>query len=128
MAREYKDSGIEWIGQIPKEWKMARGKYLFSVLNGYAFDSSLFTNDTNMMPLIRIRDINNSETEAYYMGDYSSDYIVQKGEVLVGMDGDFNVAKWKGSDALLNQRVCKLNVFSEKYMNLYAEYILPMLL
>lgn len=128
MAREYKDSGIEWIGQIPKEWKMARGKYLFSVLNGYAFDSSLFTNDTNMMPLIRIRDINNSETEAYYMGDYSSDYIVQKGEVLVGMDGDFNVAKWKGSDALLNQRVCKLNVFSEKYISLYAYYILPMLL
>ena len=128
MAREFKDSGIEWIGQIPKEWKMARGKYLFSVLNGYAFDSSLFTNDTNMMPLIRIRDINNSETEAYYMGDYSSDYIVQKGEVLVGMDGDFNVAKWKGSDALLNQRVCKLNVFSEKYISLYAYYILPMLL
>ena len=128
MAREYKDSGIEWIGQIPKEWKLARGKYLFSVLNGYAFDSSLFTNDTNMMPLIRIRDINNSETEAYYMGDYSSDYIVQKGEVLVGMDGDFNVAKWKGSDALLNQRVCKLNVFSEKYISLYAYYILPMLL
>ena len=128
MAREYKDSGIEWIGQIPKEWEVARGKYLFSVLNGYAFDSSLFTNDTNMMPLIRIRDINNSETEAYYMGDYSSDYIVQKGEVLVGMDGDFNVAKWKGSDALLNQRVCKLNVFSEKYISLYAYYILPMLL
>lgn len=22
MTREYKDSGIEWIGQIPKEWKM----------------------------------------------------------------------------------------------------------
>ena len=22
MAREYKDSGIEWIGQIPKEWEV----------------------------------------------------------------------------------------------------------
>ena len=26
MAREYKDSGIEWIGQIPKEWKVPRLK------------------------------------------------------------------------------------------------------
>ena len=26
MAREYKDSGIEWIGQIPKEWKVCRLK------------------------------------------------------------------------------------------------------
>ena len=128
MAREYKDSGIEWIGQIPKEWKMTRGKFLFSVLNGYAFDSSLFTNDTNMMPLIRIRDINSSETEAYYMGEYPSDYIVHKDDVLVGMDGDFNVAKWKGNDALLNQRVCKLKEFSETYISQYAYYILPMLL
>ena len=128
MAREYKDSGIEWIGQIPKEWKMTRGKFLFSVLNGYAFDSSLFTNDTNMMPLIRIRDINSSETEAYYMGEYPSDYIVHKDDVLVGLDGDFNVAKWKGNDALLNQRVCKLKEFSETYISQYAYYILPMLL
>ena len=27
MAREYKDSGIEWIGQIPKEWENARYKF-----------------------------------------------------------------------------------------------------
>ena len=26
MARKYKDSGIEWIGQIPKEWKIYRLK------------------------------------------------------------------------------------------------------
>ena len=26
MAREYKDSGIEWIGMIPKEWKVCRLK------------------------------------------------------------------------------------------------------
>ena len=128
MAREFKDSGIDWIGLIPKEWKMTRGKFLFSVLNGYAFDSSLFTNDTNVMPLIRIRDINSYETEAYYMGEYPSDYIVHKDDVLVGMDGDFNVAKWKGNDALLNQRVCKLKDFSETYISQYAYYILPMLL
>lgn len=30
MAREYKDSGIEWIGQIPKEWSTERIKTIFS--------------------------------------------------------------------------------------------------
>lgn len=29
MAREYRDSGIEWIGEIPKEWKIARIKTIF---------------------------------------------------------------------------------------------------
>ena len=30
MAREMKDSGIEWIGEIPCEWHLEKHKYLFS--------------------------------------------------------------------------------------------------
>lgn len=30
---EMKDSGIEWIGSIPKEWKIVRGKYLLILLS-----------------------------------------------------------------------------------------------
>ena len=29
MAREMKNSGIEWIGEIPKEWELIKGKRLF---------------------------------------------------------------------------------------------------
>ncbi|AIN19277.1 hypothetical protein CH54_1924 [Yersinia rochesterensis] len=25
---EYKDSGVEWLGEIPKEWKVSRVKYI----------------------------------------------------------------------------------------------------
>lgn len=34
MSREYKDSGIEWIGKIPKEWKTCQLKRLLSFQNG----------------------------------------------------------------------------------------------
>lgn len=34
MAREYKDSGIEWIGQIPKEWETAAIKRLMCLYAG----------------------------------------------------------------------------------------------
>lgn len=34
MAREMKDSGIEWIGEIPREWETARLKTLFSFGKG----------------------------------------------------------------------------------------------
>lgn len=33
MAREYKDSGIEWIGEIPKEWKVNKIGNLYQVRN-----------------------------------------------------------------------------------------------
>ena len=34
MSREYKDSGIEWIGQIPKEWKVCRLKNVGNLYGG----------------------------------------------------------------------------------------------
>lgn len=32
MAREMKDSGIEWIGEIPKEWEIEKGKHILARL------------------------------------------------------------------------------------------------
>jgi len=33
MARKMKDSGIEWIGEIPETWNIVRGKYLLILLS-----------------------------------------------------------------------------------------------
>ena len=40
MAREYKDSGIEWIGRIPKEWKIVPTKRVFGYGKQIAGDNS----------------------------------------------------------------------------------------
>lgn len=60
------------------------------------------------MPLIRIRDVKSGYTETYYKGTYSSEFVIHRGDYLIGMDGEFNIAKWQSEDALLNQRVCKV--------------------
>lgn len=122
---EMKPSGVEWIGDVPKHWEILRGKYALSILSGFPFDSQKFEFEDNgvYMPLIRIRDINGSSTEVYYSGSYPIESVVKTGEVLIGMDGDFNISKWKGTNALLNQRVCKLR--EESSMNThYAFYML----
>ena len=31
--REMKDSGIPWIGEIPKNWELIKGKYIFTQRN-----------------------------------------------------------------------------------------------
>ena len=54
--REMKDSGIEWIGKIPKDWKVNRCKNISNFINGYAFDSKAFQNDF-LYSVIRIGDI-----------------------------------------------------------------------
>lgn len=113
-----KDSGIDWIGEIPEHWGTKRGKDSIKVLYGFPADSNKFS-DGDGIPLIRIRDIDSDKTEATYTGYYPEAYLIKTGDLLVGMDGDFNVAKWKGKTALLNQRVCKLS--SKK--SLFQEYL-----
>ena len=41
----YKDSGIEWIGEIPDHWNIVRGKDILKFTNGYPFNSGLFSKD-----------------------------------------------------------------------------------
>lgn len=122
---EMKPSGVEWIGDVPKHWKILRGKYVLNILSGFPFDSQKFEFEDNgvYMPLIRIRDINCRSTEVYYSGSYPIESVVKTGEVLIGMDGDFNISKWKGTNALLNQRVCKLREDSSMNTH-YAFYML----
>lgn len=75
---------------------------------GFAFNSKLFTQDSANIPLIRIRDVIPGKPSTYYLGEYSDEYIVKKGDILVGMDGNFNLEKWNDRNGLLNQRVCKI--------------------
>lgn len=91
---------------MKKNQLVTLGKHI-DILSGCAFPSSGF-NRNNGVPLIRIRDILSGKTETYYEGSYDLKYLIKKGDLLVGMDGDFNREYWKGTDALLNQRVCKI--------------------
>jgi type I restriction enzyme, S subunit len=92
------------------------------VLNGYAFKSALFNSDGDGLPLIRIRDINTGFSDTYYSGDYDQRYIVEDGDVLIGMDGDWRATRWKHGRALLNQRVCRLEDFGDDMLPDFMYY------
>lgn len=86
------------------------------ILSGFPFASENFTGDI-ATPLIRIRDLLSGEIQTYYRGAFDKAYIVKQGDILVGMDGDFSVVRWKGVPALLNQRICKISSTSNDLDN-----------
>lgn len=94
------------------------------ILSGYAFDSKFFTDNPLDTPIIRIRDVVRGYTETYTKEKYDKKYIVKKGDLLIGMDGEFNIAPWKSSDALLNQRICKIWCSSSDVIEKYLFYFL----
>jgi type I restriction enzyme, S subunit len=97
---------------------------LTTVLSGFAFKSELF-GQTGGMPLVRIRDVVRGKSETNYGGPYEDRYIVQNGDMLIGMDGEFNLARWQGGPALLNQRVCKIRSSSDRLDDGYLFWYLP---
>ena len=90
---------------------------------GYAFDSAKFS-DSQGIPLIRIRDVVRGYSETYTTERCSEEYIVNDGDMLIGMDGEFNIAHWKGGNAYLNQRVCRL-IPTDDVDPLYLFYYMP---
>lgn len=120
----YRDSGVEWIGRVPLNWRVARVADLASIVNGFPFDSKLF-HSTEGVPLVRIRDLNKAATEVFYAGNFVAEAAVTADDVLIGMDGDFNVGRWRGlGKALLNQRMCCVRGRSPN-ITCYLEYALP---
>lgn len=89
-------------------WEYKPFKQLANILYGYPFESNFFNSDSKGKPIIRIRDVKPGFTSTFFNGPYSDQYVIKKGEYLIGMDGEFNIAPWQSEDALLNQRVCRV--------------------
>lgn len=111
------------------DWNLSGGRYIdnnvvflsefdtksvgeiLDIQSGYAFKSKMFNEDKGF-PLIRIRNIKTGFTNTLYSGEFDDEYIVDNGDLLIGMDGEFNASIWQGGKALLNQRVCRLHSFN----------------
>lgn len=107
-----------------ESWERVLLGDIATIQNGFPFKSSQFTKDGGM-PLIRIRDVGADNTDTNYVGDYEQAFVVEAGDFLIGMDGDFNCARWRGSKGLLNQRVCRVTLKSDIYHPKLLDYVLP---
>lgn len=74
--------------------------------NGYPFDSDAF--GTDGMPLVRIRDLFLGKFATYVSGPVPNAVVLKNGDIVIGMDGDFELVVWKRGPAALNQRMCML--------------------
>ena len=134
MAREMKDSGVEWIGQIPKEWKVIKLKKIMTFLNGYAFEGKY--------PVIRIGDIFNNKIDIKNSNKinlindeekFLEKFLIKQNDILIAMSGA-TVGKLAFIDDIkekvyINQRVGILRSNMNKYLfyslanNMFLKYI-----
>ena len=117
----YKDSGIEWIGEIPSHWEVKKVKNLTKLQGGYAFKSDLFS--TEGTPVIRIGDISDNinfdECKKIDEDKIPKEYLLDQNDTLIALSGAttgktcfINSIPPK---AYINQRVARI-MFSNKLL------------
>lgn len=104
--REMKDSGIEWIGEIPDTWGISRMKYIGTYMNGFAFKPEQWGPEGKR--IIRIQDLTKSaEKSNYFSGTIDPKYNVTAGDILVSWAATLDAFIWDKEDGWLNQHIFK---------------------
>lgn len=115
MAREMKDSGVEWIGEIPREWEVIKLKQLGTFINGYAFKPEDWCNHGKK--IIRIQDLTGSGNSTnYFSGEIDYKYLIKKNDILISWAATLAAFIWDKEEAWLNQHIFKL-IHNENIIN-----------
>jgi type I restriction enzyme S subunit len=94
------------------------------LVNGFPFDSAMFNPDRGAR-LVRIRDLTEGGDRTYVDGPVPANAFIYPGDLVIGMDGDFNSVTWRDEPAALNQRLCVLRgrpSVSQRFLS----YLVPM--
>lgn len=90
------------------EWERQLLGKVLQFQTGFPFDSQGFNQDGNGIRLIKNRDLKSDDKVVFYGKSFDEKYLVNDGDILVGMDGDFTPYVWQKGKALLNQRVGRI--------------------
>ena len=58
---KYKDSGVEWIGEIPEEWEVRRLKYVFDIIKNGVWGTEPSQDNSNLI-CVRVADFNRNNS------------------------------------------------------------------
>lgn len=109
-----RDSGIDWIGQIPEHWQCAPFKYFLSQPLQYGANEPAEADNREWPRYIRITDINEvgtlkDETFKSLEPEKAKDYLLEKGDILFARSG---------------ATVGKTYLFDEDYEACFAGYLI----
>ena len=124
----YKSSGGKMVesglGLIPEGWRTGSIYKYVKVIYGAPYKSTLFNENKEGNPLIRIRDLKTFTPQYYTPELLPNTEFVCTGDVVAGMDAEFVPCLWLGETGVLNQRCCKFIGNKDTISNYYVMFLL----
>lgn len=128
---EMKDSGIDWIGDIPKHWEVLRLKSIYNYKNGYAFSDNDYSKEPNGNYLIKITNVTENgiqedETFCIEVNETTKKFKIKEDSILYALSGA-TAGKCCFLDTTeknfyLNQRVAQMQL--KNGINKYFYYLI----
>ncbi len=111
------------LGMIPKGWRVGNIYEYINVIYGAPYKSSLFNQENNGLPLIRIRDLKTNSPQFFTPEVLPTTEYIEAGDVVAGMDAEFIPYLWLGEKGVLNQRCCKFKGKNDAISNYYILFL-----
>ena len=120
-----KDSGVEWLGEVPENWRISRLGHISDILAGYPFSSTLFGPDG--VPVIRMSDFSGGrvtleEARKVLAENVPEIALAKKGDILLGLSGsisNFAVVEEHDLPIAINQRVAMVRTAEPAWTLVY---------
>ena len=74
----YKDSGVEWLGEIPENWEIKKLKFIVKEHGGNGFPISEQGNMDGFIPFYKVSDMNGNDTFIEQSNNYVSELTIKK--------------------------------------------------
>ncbi|SFG58623.1 type I restriction enzyme, S subunit [Lachnospiraceae bacterium C7] len=118
--REMKDSGIEWIGEIPKDWNCCKQKYKIKLINGRAYKDTEFEEDGKYR-ILRVGNLFSNPTWYYSSLELEKDKYCEKGDLLYSWSMSYGPHIWNGEKVIYHYHIWKTKL-DESLKKRFAYY------
>ncbi len=122
---EMRDSGIEFIGDIPKHWKIRRIKTLGEVRNGLTYTPQDLCDSENGILVLRSSNVQNGkitlDDNVYVSCPIKSDLMVKNGDILIcSRNGSRELI---GKNAIIQDLTATFGAFMMIFRTRYPKYL-----
>ncbi len=122
-----KDSGVEWLGEIPKDWDITKLKYIGEAITGLTYSPNDIVDENEGTLVLRSSNVQNGRI---VLNDnvYVNMNIPEK---LITREGDIIICSRNGSRALIGKNACigsndagkSFGAFMTVFRSKYYEYL-----
>lgn len=125
--KEYRPSGVEWLGEVPSHWEVKRLKYVGKAIGGLTYDPSEIVEEGNGTLVLRSSNVQNGRI-VFDDNVYVTTTIPDK---IITQDGDILICSRNGSRSLIGKNAkidhkssgLTFGAFMMIFRTEYSEYI-----